>query len=166
MASSNELTESEVLHIFGLKSPEYKAEKKYNTNAANAESKKHNTQLYEWVIKKKNGDKYVEIPKNQYRIKVGEAVNACAVKGDNGIIIIRPMELSKLAKRDNTILSINNDNNIEEKTEISYDNEDFGGETKYFVSGYGGHDEEIIKHISFAKLCLLKECYEFLGEVF
>ena len=37
------------------------------------------------------------------------------------------------------------------------------GAVWYEVKGYSGNDDTILKNISFAKLCLLKECYESLG---
>ena len=38
-----------------------------------------------------------------------------------------------------------------------------GNYVRYGINGYKGNDEALMKHLAFAKLCLLKECYEGLG---
>ena len=35
-----------------------------------------------------------------------------------------------------------------------------GNYVRYGINGYKGNDEALMKHLAFAKLCLLKECYE------
>ena len=167
--SKYELTAEQVLKMYGVRYPEYKAEKKFNTGACNKEATKHkNVQVYEWVLYKKTGKTYVEVKSNDRTAllkSTGTAINQYAIGGENGIIINKPLSLAKDKQLGNP-QQISSGSASNASLEDSSGTFDVGtGSFEYEVIGYSGEDEKIIKQVSFIKKCLLKETYEFIGEI-
>lgn len=166
-----ELTADQVLDLLKLDKKKWKAEKDFSSSAVkNIKSDKEykNTQLYEWVFSEKVNGKWIKRKIDTSKILSKSGYNNYARSGDNGIVIIQPLSLAKAEK----IKPVENkgseqsalDNSISNSSDSSLDgNGDSFSSFRFQPTNYKGNDEDIIKHISFAKLCLLKECYESLG---
>lgn len=164
-----ELTEDIVLKAYGLSKPKYRAQKEFNTDAVKREKEQHKGgAIYEWQIYEvtnlKTGAARKMSP-NEFVSKGDPAVNYCATKTDNGIIVIKPKTLAnKLNANPAQVSDVNipdgtatNDTNNENTDSI----DTYG--TEYEVTGYHGDDEKLIQYISFIKKCLMKEVYESVG---
>lgn len=172
MAKSNnsqkyELSAGEVLKMLNLSPSQYIAEKDRSLSAVKGDEK--NIQPYQWVIYKKvNGIKGERVNIDTSKIPGGQAYNTYARSTENGIVINRQLNLS------NILGNNTNDSNRIGPSNNSFDNnqssETFTGTDSVSstceIVNYNGHDEDIIKHMMFAKLQLLKECYESVGELF
>ena len=159
---NGELTPDQVMQLLKLDSKKY-------MDAVNAAKKQiKNVQIYQYVLYEKENGKWVKKEWNkEFFDKKG--LNNYAIYGKNGIVIIKPFSFAKKEKNmqvGNPALAASSDSNV------TLDNAENSSDGLYAASmgaswfeptAYRGNDEKIIKCVSFAKLCLLKECYESLG---
>lgn len=161
-----ELTAEQVLAMLNLNPNEYMAEKNYSSAAVKAKKKEKeyaNTQLYEWEIYHKvNGKKGNKVKWKDMDTWINsQGLNLYATGTKNGIVIYKPFDLAKkkgLSPRKIETQDVPDDNDVSSET-TSLEQEP----TEYEVIGGKGNDEEIVKHIAFIKVQLLKECYEATG---
>lgn len=166
-----ELTADQVLDLLKLDRKKWKAEKDFSSSAVKkikSENEYKNTQLYEWVFSERVNGKWVRRKVDTSKFLSKGGYNNYAKSGENGIVIVQPLSLAKAEKikpTENANSSLSNNNDTSTDSSSIFENEESGsfGSFWYEPVGYKGNDEDIIKHLSFAKLCLLKECYESLG---
>lgn len=166
---NGELTPDQVMQLLKLDSKKYMIKKDSRGDAVNAAKKKiKNVQIYQYVLYEKENGKWVKKEwSKEFFDKKG--LNNYAIYGGNGIVIIKPFSFAKKEKNmqvGNPALAASSDSNgtldnVENSSDGLY--EASMSASWFEPKAYRGNDEKIIKCVSFAKLCLLKECYESLG---
>lgn len=147
----------------------YKIERGYSGSAVDAAKKKYkNVSIFQYELYHKENGTWKKIKWDKSKFFDSKGLNNYAIYGENGIVIVKPYSLGKAEKMSvgqpgisasvyNSSSSSTDSSSSSEMSNISM------GAVWYDVKGYSGNDDTIIKNISFAKLCLLKECYESLG---
>lgn len=173
MATTN-ITEKDVLDFFGLDSKKYKAQRltssKTYTEKYAAATNKQEFDSSEWIIykieKTNNSQKLVEVKPSQFTSN-NKSYNKCAINGERGIIITNKKTFVQEKSKGSASTT---PPTFDETTNFSYmssyggvDGESVMGWFEAVNFGPEGHDEKIIKQIQFARLGLLKECYEWVG---
>ena len=149
----------------------YKIERGYSGSAVDAAKKKYkNVSIFQYELYHKENDKWKKIKWDKNKFFNSKGLNNYAIYGENGIVIVKPYSLAKAENMTvgtpGNSASSNNASTASASSDGSssseMDNVSMGA-VWYDVKGYSGNDDAILKNISFAKLCLLKECYESLG---
>lgn len=166
---NGELSASQILKYIGKDPKTWKVEKSFSGDAVNSAKKKvKNVQIYQWELYEKVNGKWVKRHWNKDWFNGKNGLNNYAIYGENGIVIIKPFSLAKSGNLGTvstpTSTSLSNDSVNLVDSSFSTDLVGGGfGAVNYDVTGYRGDDEKMIKHLSFIKIQLLKECYEFTG---
>lgn len=163
---NGELSASQILKYIGKDPKTWKVEKSFSGDAVNSAKKKvKNVQIYQWELYEKVKGKWVKRHWNKDWFNSKNGLNNCAVYGENGIVIIKPFTLAKSGNL-GTVSTVASSSDSVDLADSSFSTDLVGGgfgAVNYDVVGYSGEDEKIIKHLSFIKIQLLKECYEFTG---
>ena len=149
---------------------EYKIERGQSGSAVDAAKKKYkNVSIFQYELYHKENSKWKKIKWDKSKFFDSKGLNNYAIYGENGIVIIKPYSLGKAenlkvgppggsASVDNSSVS-GGDFDLSSQLAMG----EGGNYVWYDIKGYSGNDEAMMKHLTFAKLCLLKECYEGLG---
>ena len=166
------ITESDVLSFFGLSKPPYSAEHVSTTTAIqkrDVSKDRDNFDDAEWVIYKTEGKKKTKIDPKSFTSN-NTSFNACSIKGEQGIIITKKKEFIKNKHKGSQGPQSGNSSYSGDFTDGGMSSYGMGADAGAIAgwleaTDYGpkGHDENIVKRIQFAKCCLLKECYEWVG---
>ena len=167
---NGELTPDQVMQLLKQDKKKYMIKKDSRGDAVNVAKKQvKNVQIYQYVLYEKENGKWVKKEWNKdFFDKKG--LNNYAIYGKNGIVIIKPFSFAKKEKNMQVgspalAASSSDSNGTLDNVENSSDGlyEASMSASWFEPKAYRGNDEKIIKCVSFAKLCLLKECYESLG---
>ena len=147
----------------------YKIERGYSGSAVDAAKKKYkNVSIFQYELYHRENGKWKKIKWDKKKFFDSKGLNNYAIYGENGIVIVKPYSLGKAERM--SVGKPGSSTGIPYSTFSSDDSSSSGemdnvsmGAVWYDIKGYSGNDEAIMKNISFAKLCLLKECYESLG---
>ena len=161
------ITEKDVLSFYGLTKPPYSAQKKSTSMSRTkyAEAKdKDNFDDGEWIISKDG--KPVDPSKF---LSNNATYNKCSIVGaEKGIIITDKKKFIDNKNKGSSGSNSASTNSTETMSSIDMSTMGSDGAT---VQGWieavdfspKGHDEEIVQKLQFAKACLIKECYEWVG---
>ena len=159
------ITEKDVLNYYGFTKPPYSAQHvstEFSTTKHSQDPNKYDTD--EWIIYKDGKP----ISKSKY--ERGASFNACAIKGDRGIIIVDKKKFKSEAKNSAgaassqlTSTGASTDYNTDPYLSMVSETPMMAGWIEAVDYSPKEHDEKIIKNIQFAKVSLLKECYEWVG---
>lgn len=173
-----EYTPEKILKMLGWDRPDangykYKAVQDLSSSALTEYKRNNNyqnTQLCGWKIQRKpqTGGQWTDVPKSEIDSRLSSArINSCATTLNNGLLIIyKPYEAGQ------TTHVPPNERNTASSTPVdtSYTStpmgESGGISWWYEVLGFKSNDEEMMKKLKFAQVCLLKECYEWTGHIF
>lgn len=163
-----ELTPEQLMKIYNLDKNKYMIKKSFNGSSVDAAKKKvKNVQVFQYELyRKDNNGKWVHIKWSKDLFEQ-QGLNNYALYGENGIVIVKPFSLAK-AKGIKDLIdpSAVQTGSFEPGTggDMSFSMDGIATNPTWFEPvSFSGEDEKIIKNVSFAKLCLLKECYESLG---
>ena len=163
---NGELTPDQILTALGLDKKVYMVKKSFSGDAVNAAKKKvKNVQIFQYDLYKKENGKWVKKSWSKSWFESG-GLNNYAIYGSNGIVIVKPFSLAKAKgiKNVSAPTAALTDNSSLSVSETPMESTAFSQAPSWMEPiGIKGEDEQIIRKLSFAKLCLLKECYESLG---
>ena len=147
----------------------YKIERGYSGSAVDAAKKKYkNVSIFQYELYHKENGKWKKIKWDKNKFFNSKGLNNYAIYGENGIVIVKPYSLAK-TKGIKNVSAPSGSSNANTSSGGDFDASsqltvgEGGNYVRYDINGYKGNDEALMKHLAFAKLCLLKECYEGLG---
>lgn len=148
---------------------QYKIELGYSGSAVNAAKKKYkNVSIFQYELYHRENGKWKKIKWDKKKFFDSKGLNNYAIYGENGIVIVKPYSLGKAERmsvgKPGSATAIPDSTFSSDDSSLSEEMDNVSmGAVWYDIKGYSGNDDAIMKNISFAKLCLLKECYESLG---